>query len=39
MSDQLNSFFANGLKEPQEAKSGAEAGEKAAEKAKKVAGV
>ena len=39
MSDQLNSFFANGLKEPQEAKTGAEAGEKAAEKAKKVAGV
>jgi len=38
MSDKLNSFFANGLKEKTEAISGAEAGEEAAKTAKKVAG-
>ena len=39
MSAKLNSFFANGLRAPQEAEAGAEAGEAAAEKARHVAGV
>jgi len=39
MSEKLNSFFANGLKEKGEAKVGAEAGEEAATTAKKVAGL
>jgi len=39
MSAKLNSFFANGLRAPEEAEAGAEAGEAAAEKARHVAGV
>jgi hypothetical protein len=39
MSEKLNSFFANGLREKGEAKVGAEAGEEAATTAKKVAGL
>ena len=39
MSEKLNSFFANGLKEPKEAKVGAKAGEEAATTTKKVAGI
>jgi uncharacterized protein YeeX (DUF496 family) len=39
MSDELNSFFANGLKQQAKAIKGAEAGEEAAQTAKKVAGV
>ena len=39
MSEKLNSFFANGLKEKGEAKVGAEAGEEAAETTKKVADI
>jgi hypothetical protein len=40
MSEKLNSYFANGLKEEsKEAEQGAEAGEAAAEKARKVATV
>jgi hypothetical protein len=39
MSAKLNSFFAHGLERPEEAKAGAEAGETAAEKARKVAGL
>ena len=37
MSEKLNSYFANGLKAPEEARKGAEKGEAAAEKARKVA--
>jgi len=37
MSEKLNSYFANGLKKPEEARKGAEKGEAAAEKARKVA--
>ena len=37
MSEKLNAFFAHGLKEPEEAKAGAKAGETAASKARQMA--
>ena len=39
MSQELNAFFANGLQEPKKAEAGAQAGERAAEKARKTAGI